>query len=386
MNMVESGKLDIVWTDNEYPRYSYWENGKSIITEDNISDVTVSWLAGIGRGDGKIKIGYNSAGTLCEAVKSIGTSNWSVFTTNFSAATFKREGSYAVNSITGRGTFVYRNTSQCNMIYDTGTVDEGGNTVWCVPELVASINLNFYAFPDLIFDSAGEIITSVNNAKLSGSSVYNLYGGYVDSLNSVCSATSRYNHSIAYREGNIAIVVEKANDTSLYQRIGSTWTLDSQIVPYAVNINNGTFYHDSALALSSDGKIASLFHYKAPTDTKINLYLGTKDGFGTGHTWSIQRLTNDNVSDVYQDPDIKFDSLGNLYLVYWNPGDSKIHLLTTLSKAGDVNGDNSIDNLDLEIIRGNWGLSGSTLTWQQGDLNGDKVIDALDLNVLCENW
>ncbi|MCW1908366.1 MAG: polysaccharide deacetylase family protein [Candidatus Saccharibacteria bacterium] len=53
-------------------------------------------------------------------------------------------------------------------------------------------------------------------------------------------------------------------------------------------------------------------------------------------------------------------------------------------KAGDINGDNVINALDLSILASNWGKTG--LTRAQGDLNGDGTANALDLSVLATNW
>ncbi len=52
-------------------------------------------------------------------------------------------------------------------------------------------------------------------------------------------------------------------------------------------------------------------------------------------------------------------------------------------KAGDVNGDGTVDALDLSIMLTNWS---KTATRAQGDLSSDGTVDALDLSMLLTNW
>ena len=53
-------------------------------------------------------------------------------------------------------------------------------------------------------------------------------------------------------------------------------------------------------------------------------------------------------------------------------------------KAGDINGDNAVNALDLSILATNWSHIGTTRA--QGDLNGDGTVNALDLSILATNW
>lgn len=54
------------------------------------------------------------------------------------------------------------------------------------------------------------------------------------------------------------------------------------------------------------------------------------------------------------------------------------------TKAGDVNGDNAVDALDLSSVLTNWNKTAATRA--QGDLNSDTVVDALDLSTVLTNW
>jgi peptidoglycan/xylan/chitin deacetylase (PgdA/CDA1 family) len=52
--------------------------------------------------------------------------------------------------------------------------------------------------------------------------------------------------------------------------------------------------------------------------------------------------------------------------------------------AGDVNGDGTINALDLSTVLSNWNKTGQTLA--EGDLNGDGTVNALDLSIVLSNW
>jgi hypothetical protein len=58
--------------------------------------------------------------------------------------------------------------------------------------------------------------------------------------------------------------------------------------------------------------------------------------------------------------------------------------VTTKSKAGDINGDNAVNILDLSILASHFGQSGQTLS--TGDLNGDGSVNIFDLSVLASKW
>ncbi len=57
---------------------------------------------------------------------------------------------------------------------------------------------------------------------------------------------------------------------------------------------------------------------------------------------------------------------------------------TPATKPGDVNGDNTVDALDLSTVLSNWNKTGATSA--QGDVNNDGTVDALDLSTVLANW
>jgi hypothetical protein len=53
------------------------------------------------------------------------------------------------------------------------------------------------------------------------------------------------------------------------------------------------------------------------------------------------------------------------------------------SFRADINGDSVVNGLDLAILFGNWGLTGSN---RAGVVNGDLVVNANDLTIVLVNW
>jgi len=71
---------------------------------------------------------------------------------------------------------------------------------------------------------------------------------------------------------------------------------------------------------------------------------------------------------------ILFAVVGYIYL-------NRSHAATN---NADINGDGTVNIVDLSIMATNWGKSGQTFS--QGDINGDGVINILDLSILASNW
>jgi len=59
-------------------------------------------------------------------------------------------------------------------------------------------------------------------------------------------------------------------------------------------------------------------------------------------------------------------------------------VVTPPAKTGDVNGDGTVDALDLSTVLSNWGKPAQTHA--QGDVNNDGAVDALDLSTVLANW
>lgn len=53
-------------------------------------------------------------------------------------------------------------------------------------------------------------------------------------------------------------------------------------------------------------------------------------------------------------------------------------------RAGDVNGDNRVNGIDLSTVLSNWSRGNGTRA--QGNLNGDGVVNGIDLSIVLSNW
>ncbi len=54
--------------------------------------------------------------------------------------------------------------------------------------------------------------------------------------------------------------------------------------------------------------------------------------------------------------------------------------------AGDLNGDGTVDIVDLNIILIDWGRSGGAITYPRADSNSDGTVDIVDLNTVLIDW
>jgi hypothetical protein len=92
------------------------------------------------------------------------------------------------------------------------------------------------------------------------------------------------------------------------------------------------------------------------------------------------------------DPSIMLGSWGvdtssNVVWAVLDHGDNFASLVVNNAIAlltGDVNGDQIVNQLDLNVVFGNWLSTGASLA--QGDANGDGVINQLDINTITGNW
>ena len=66
---------------------------------------------------------------------------------------------------------------------------------------------------------------------------------------------------------------------------------------------------------------------------------------------------------------------------------AEITIEEIILRAGDLDGDGSVDRIDLDIFRGAFGDAASSNTGNDGiDLNGDGMVDVADLALLGSNW
>ena len=78
----------------------------------------------------------------------------------------------------------------------------------------------------------------------------------------------------------------------------------------------------------------------------------------------------------------------NVYFIYYRDtnynemGYKRIHIIK--HRTADINGDNSVNLLDLSILATYWGHTNPSESF--ADINGDCVVNLLDLSMIASNW
>ena len=109
-----------------------------------------------------------------------------------------------------------------------------------------------------------------------------------------------------------------------------------------------------------------------------------------GDEYPLNGLSFETVGVSYQQALFNFvtakDGLNGVIRAVDYPvgGEGRIVRYTpSASFRADINGDSVVNALDLAILFGNWGLTGSN---RAGDVNGDLVVNANDLTIVLVNW
>ena len=109
-----------------------------------------------------------------------------------------------------------------------------------------------------------------------------------------------------------------------------------------------------------------------------------------GDEYPLNGLSFETVGVSYQQALFNFvtakDGLNGVIRAVDYPvgGEGRIVRYTpSASFRADINGDSVVNGLDLAILFGNWGLTGSN---RAGDVNGDLVVNANDLTIVLVNW
>ena len=335
LNVVDVGKVDVAWASAWRPSvsYSYWEYGSSPVTE-TIGAEAMDWIGGIGRGDGKIKIGYITGNILYEKSRSISGGAWSAAITNGQTAVQStRQGSYAVNPTTGYGAFIYHSNIDDDIHYV-----EDSATGWGSPSKLAdaggSPHPHWFGYPSLKFDSSGTAYIAMSAVQIGG--IEKNYLGPLNDLTYNSHPTYSFDaQDIAVQGSNLYNLASNAYGYYLYTKYGTgAWSAAYSIV--ADNDASGHSDKKFALAVSSTGDVAALIFTQMTGDSYVNTYLATASSSDYSD-WTLQRLTGDtvNILGVHRgiNPDIAYDSEDNLYVVYGDSGDNTIHLLTTAVPA-----------------------------------------------------
>ena len=402
INLISPGKVDIAYTDaNATVIYAYWENEKFVVKQDT-GFVYADQVLGIGRGNGKIKIGAARgyyAATMNEISCPIGDPNWQVLDTNSVLGNTEgpqRSAAYGVNPITGLGAFVYggieRNQSGVQIYpgfvpvsfsHDTGTG-------WSTPVVLVADGCR-YPRPNITFATDGTPHVAFKGMESfpPDGAHSSLYAG--DATISDFEANQRVywgytgtHDDIALHGGNTYILDVTSdgyakvfyNATSSVTGYGCLFST-SLIPPHnGQSVTSYSGYMGAALAIGPNGEIAALLHRINPTNGNIiDTILATKAKVDddANYPW-VTQMINTTHGLSYADPDIDYDDNGELYIAYeetgnGNTGIRSLHLLTTLAgnppalkcgdpgvpyKATDLNTDCEVDTKDLEILAIDW--------------------------------
>lgn len=373
LNIVAPGEVDIAWlsnTDsNEFPKLKYlnWQADVDGNFADYHSTVrtNVSDLGGIGRGlNDEVRIGYrsNSDGQLYEKIKT--GLGWDTESTGFECYYVEHSLSYSVNPVTGLGEFAAAD--------NTGTTWDSlyhvyqSTGVWT--SSLASTTINRYSLPSMVHDPNGYAYISA----CTGGGATTLAAGIPGSMDSISGIYAYSNSDIALHNGDIYVISRSVNYPAIFRKqSGGSWVLDSTLSGL-VNAATPTTPYGKwgySIAVGPSGEIAVLYFDIPAGGSYYNVYLGEKDGFGVGPTWEITQLSFSVNEDALQLPDVKFDSQGNLYVVYYEPAADQIYMVTNVPVPTDT----------CEYILGHGGSL-------EGDINNDCDVDMSDLFELSSQW
>jgi len=316
------GEVDIAYrnTSGQIVFRSYL-SGSSLSSSEIVDSSSCYWLAGIGRGEGKIKIGYNKSNVLRQAYRSLEGTGWTSASTGHSSIANQIVGSYAVKPATGLGGFVAR-ASDASAYY----IAEASDGTW--GGFVSFLDsASGGTYPDLIYRADDTPYVGMIYGKVSGAGP-NAWGGALTDLRALPDAAYPYFHS-ALAEHDGVLYFARARTTSVtslyYTDAQGNWVSDGQITSHGYYGD----YTDYAMDVSPSGKIAVMLLDQRDGDTSAALYLATKDGLGGQYTWEFTRLAD----GIYHCPDVKFDAAGNLYMAYYDSADDSLHLKTTVLTA-----------------------------------------------------
>ena len=316
-------------------------------TSASISSVALSWTAST---DSVGVAGYNiyRAGVL------VGTST----TTNFTntGLTLGTAYSYTVAAYDAAGNVSAQTAAvSCTVVDNTAPSVPTGLSASAASS--TSINLTWNA--------------STDNVAVTG---YKIYRGGVQ------VGTSAINN---YTNTGLTLGTAYSYTVAAYDAAGNV-SAQTAAVSYTITDSTAPSI-PTGINITSRTPTSIVFGWTASTDnigvTGYKVYRGgVQIGTSTTTSYSDSGLT---MASSYSYTVAAYDAAGN------TSTQSVASLLATVSKKGDVNGDNLVNVADLSILAGNYTKSG--LTWGQGDIYWpsnipDGVVNIYDLSVLAANW
>lgn len=202
-------------------------------------------------------------------------------------------------------------------------------------------------------------------------------------------------------------------------RIASGWTTDTWLNPYTGSIatkvvyhlNNNIYFHDGVQLTAQDvkfsieymkthkignnyAKVANVHHVDAPDAYTVEVYENDINRWALQWVGSIpiipkhrwQSIVNPNTSM----PEPTMTGSGPFKFVEYVQND---HVLLTANRdfflqfPGDVNGDGTVNALDLALLSHSYGSIPNAERWNPScDFNNDSKVDVLDLYRLGKNY
>jgi len=311
INAFDVNSVDIVFR-NQTGKVSYvqWFGGRIKIDAEILNEYCHDIL-GIGRDGDNVLVGVSNSKNIKQWTRS--NDVWSSSDTSYDTDSYSApSGGYAVDPITGRGGFVFKQSNTLDVVYvwDTGSgwsksileSNESNNSLGRYNSLVYS-DMPVGAYKT--YDSSKKLCAG----EISGNS----------SLTTVGTANYWFHVDItATPDGTLYLLdSESSVSTKLYTSNdgGSTWTYVSQILAKGI-YGDGKDY---AIAVSDDKSIIATLVF----NTSGNLTLASSTNGGS--TWDFQELAPGSTHMA----DLDFDADNNLYVVYYNSTDDTLHLAST---------------------------------------------------------
>lgn len=317
------GQVDVAWqttNDNQTMIYYSQTNASGGLTVDAqavLGTGEVGNIMGISRDSGTVRIGASVARDVIEYTRGPGGA-WTASGTGVNSQTVIAPiGGYDVNPTNGLGGFAFQKQDG-GFVY----VHETSPGVWSEQALSGDTGVSPWA--DFVYSGTGSPIVAYkadfNGAATGGNE---LHAGVIgQSVTNVASASANLHAALAVDgDGNIHLLDAAATNRMDYYLStdgGQSWSSRNQVSDRAF----ATSQKDYNIAVDPvHGTLAVLGVRDRTVNNQWTLFISED----SGTTWTDQVLGGAQA----QIADVDFDSLGNLYVAYYDAGDGKLHLMTT---------------------------------------------------------
>jgi len=311
INAYDIGCVDIAFKNQSGSMsYSQWNYGRVMIDAETVSG-TCHDIMGIGRNGDDVLVGVSNSKNIKQWTRS--NSVWSSSDTGYDTNSYAApSGGYAVDPATGRGGFIFKQSSTLDIIYVWDTGSAWSKSVLESNESESSLG----RYDSLVYSDqpVGAYKTYDSSKKLCAGEISGN-----NSLTTVGLANSWFHVDITATPDDTLYLLDSENSvsTKLYTsgNGGSTWTYVSQVLAKGIHGDG----KDYAIAVSDDKSIIATLVF----NTSGNLTLASSTD--SGNTWDFQELAPGSSHMA----DLDFDADNNLYVVYYDSTDDTLHMLST---------------------------------------------------------